>query len=771
VPKAVPTPAPAPPPDGGADWIGRLAGAFALLGVSAAAGLLLAPAGAHRLPDPDALDTPAPYTIKADRDYDIVDVEATARRRAQAAAAQSPVYDLDGGAPDEAGARVHAAFEIMREAEAAAQASAEAGQQAGLQRAWAARRDAFVSSLQVIVSSEDLAALGTARFGEGTERALAALAHAGLDGMVVEDPQLLPAERHRGLVVRVFRDGALQGERPLVDLAAVRSVGQARDEVGRQAAAYLAREPARLRAALVRVAAAMIRPTLVHNQGETDRRRSDAAAAVKPVVVAVKRGEKIVGDGERIERRHLVVIESMRALRRGWTIAWVRVGGGLLVGLLSLFLWAFARRNLPSFRPARRDAVLLGALLAGTLALGFASFAAADALEARFSAFPAPSLHYLVPIAAGAMIVAEVVGAQVALLFAVAAGLTAGLLADASAAYTLFATVTSVVGASSFPGERDRGSPFRAAAAVGLSGAALAMALALADGGSGQEVAVSGLTALAGGTLVLPVVVLGVLPIVGAVFGHVTGGRLLELASLNHPALKELILQAPGTYHHAILMGSMTESAAREIGANPLLAKVCAYYHDIGKIRNPLYFGENARTENRHEGLAPSMSALIVKRHVTDGLELARQWKLPREVSDAIAQHHGTRLVGWFWAQAHGGTGDGPARPAVDESLFRYPGPRPTSREVALVMLADACEASTREMDRGDEVALGSMVRRRIHEAFEEGQLDGCDLTLRDLGTIADAMTRTLLRLQPARRPPPLAPGDASPPVKLVSEP
>jgi putative nucleotidyltransferase with HDIG domain len=344
--------------------------------------------------------------------------------------------------------------------------------------------------------------------------------------------------------------------------------------------------------------------------------------------------------------------------------------------------------------------------------------------------------------------------------------------ADASAVFTLHATVTSVVAASFWPGGRGRATPFRAAAAVGLVGAALAVTIGLADGKATPEVAISGLAALAGGAALLPVAVLSVLPLVEAVFGYVTDGKLFELANLNHPALKELVLRAPGTYHHSILMGSLAEQAARSIGANPLLAKVFAYYHDIGKIRNPLYFSENQRGESRHEGLAPSMSALIVKRHVTDGVELARQWKLPREVADAIAQHHGTRLVGSFWAQAHAGAGEGVARPALDESFFRYPGPKPASAEAALVLLADACEASARELGRGDEGALAALVHRRIQEAFEEGQLDGCDLTLRDLGIIADAMTRALLVLQPARpAPPPRAEGEAQPPVKLVSEP
>jgi len=165
-------------------------------------------------------------------------------------------------------------------------------------------------------------------------------------------------------------------------------------------------------------------------------------------------------------------------------------------------------------------------------------------------------------------------------------------------------------------------------------GAALAIATGLFAGKGAGDVALAALAALAGGGLLLPVAVVGVLPIVEAGFGYVTDLKLLELANLNHPALKELIVQAPGTYHHSILMGSLVESAAEAIGANPLLARVCAYYHDLGKIRNPLYFAENQRGgENRHDQLAPSMSALIVKRHVTDGLELARHWRLPRVVS------------------------------------------------------------------------------------------------------------------------------------------
>jgi putative nucleotidyltransferase with HDIG domain len=633
-----------------------------------------------------------------------------------------------------------------------------------------------VARLQVLVRDEDLAALGQARFSEAVEQALVSLARRGLDGMVVEDLALVAAERERGFVVRTLRDGAPPGERVVTDLALVRDVATAAGEVERAAAVRLERDPASLRAAVARLAVAMVRPTLVHDQVETARRREEAAARVKPVVVPVKRGEKIIGDGERIEKRHLVVFDGMRAQRRGEVLAHVRLGAAALVALMVTLLWGVARRILPRFRPARRDALLLAVLLSGTFGLGAVGIAVADALQERFPALSPPVLQYLVPFAAGAMIVRQVLAADAAALFALAAGLAAGLLAGQSMPFAVYATFTSIAAAGLVGGKRDRGGIFRAGLGVGGVGVALAVASGLFAGRPPDDVALAALAALVGGALLLPVVVVGVLPIVEAAFGYVTDVKLIELANLNHPALKELIVQAPGTYHHSILMGSLVESAAEAIGANPLLARVQAYYHDLGKIRNPLYFAENQRSgENRHDTLAPSMSALIVKRHVTDGLELARHWRIPRPVADAIPQHHGTRLVGYFWAKAQRAAAEGGGRATPpDEPLFRYPGPRPQTREAALVMIADACEASSRALDTPTGEALRELVSKRINEIFGEGQLDDCELTLRDLGAIAAAMVRALEAIYHTRPEYPGArEGEAARPlpVQLVAKP
>jgi putative nucleotidyltransferase with HDIG domain len=233
------------------------------------------------------------------------------------------------------------------------------------------------------------------------------------------------------------------------------------------------------------------------------------------------------------------------------------------------------------------------------------------------------------------------------------------------------------------------------------------------------------------------------------------------LANLNHPALKELIVQAPGTYHHSIIMGSLVESAAEAIGANPLLARSCAYYHDIGKGRNPLYFGENQKGENRHDQLAPAMSAVIIKRHVTEGLEMARHYRLPRLVADAIPQHHGTRLVGYFFHKALKEQEGKESPQPIDETIYRYPGPKPQFREAALVMIADAVEASSRSLQDQSTPRLQALVQKLINTIFSEGQLDDCDLTLRDLNLIAQSFVRTLEGIYHAR--PAYPPGAVQP--------
>jgi hypothetical protein len=762
-----------------------------LAAVAAGAAFLLVPGAAQRMPRDVALGARADRTIRAARDYDVPDEEATRQRREEAAAAERRVYDHDDGAIEEAAARIRGAFQLMRGAEEQPAARpTRRGDPGVARRALAGQRDAFVALLQTLVRDEDLDALAQARFSEEAQEWLVGLARVGLAGPVVQDQQLLAAERGRGLVVREVHEGQVRSERVVTEIEGIRDLARARADVERAGSELPRDAPQRLRAALVRIAASMTAPTLALDQAETRRRQRDAAGRVKPVVMQLKRGEKIIGDGEPIEAHHLLAFRAIRA-QDGRLDRWsMRAGAGALVGLLVVLLWRHARRSIPGFRPAAKDEAVLAGLLLAALGLAALGVRAADLLHEMVPAVPPESLAFLVPFAVPAMLVGAIFPAGLALLFAVAAGAAAGLVVGQPALFGIFATLTSVAAAALAPGVRRRRELFRAGLAVGLLGAALVVASGLFAGrladaaAAAPRLAEVALLAFAGGTLLLPLAMLALLPVAASLLGYVTQLRLVELASLNHPALKELIVQAPGTYHHSIVMGSLVEEAARAVGADPLLSRVCAYYHDVGKIRNPLFFAENQRAENRHETLPPSRSALLVKQHVADGVVLGRQWKLPRPVVDAIAQHHGTRLVSFFWAKARMAAesqegrppeGPRPPEPAEEsESHFRYPGPKPQSREAALVMIADACEGSSRAVTDPSPERIAMLVQRRIGEILDEGQLDECDLTVRDLNAVAEAMTRALAAFYRARpEPGTRAPEDRDrpPPVHLVVRP
>jgi putative nucleotidyltransferase with HDIG domain len=245
------------------------------------------------------------------------------------------------------------------------------------------------------------------------------------------------------------------------------------------------------------------------------------------------------------------------------------------------------------------------------------------------------------------------------------------------------------------------------------------------------------------GGVIASVLVLGIAPIIETLFGYTTDIKLLELANMDHPILKDLILQAPGTYHHSIIVGSLVEAAAKSIAANPLLARVSAYYHDIGKLKKPLYFIENAGGgENRHEHLAPTMSSLILISHVKDGVEMARENRLGERIGHIILQHHGTSLISYFYQKAK--EKENPEMESINENDFRYPGPKPQTKEAGIVMLADSVEAASRALADPTPSRIKSLVQRVTNSIFLDGQMEECELTLKDLQKIQESFNRIL---------------------------
>jgi hypothetical protein len=309
-----------------------------------------------------------------------------------------------------------------------------------------------------------------------------------------------------------------------------------------------------------------------------------------------------------------------------------------------------------------------------------------------------------------------------------------------------------------------------------LAAALVAAAGLLAGRPLGVEVALQAGAAFIGTALVSPLLAAATAPVFEAGFGYASEGALARLVNLNHPVLKELIIKAPGTYHHSLLVGALAESAAKRIDAHPLLARIGGYFHDLGKANAALLFAENQKADNRLERLSPSDAAAALRAHVADGLQRANEARLPKVVRDVIAQHHGTRLAGAFLQRAREAA-EREGRPPPDEARFRYPGPRPRSRESALVMLADAIEAGARAVADPTPERLQALVPRIVDAIVLEGQLDECDLTLAELRLAVDAFQETIVELvglsrvealQAAPRPPGATATTPEPPLRAV---
>src|SRR6266571_1957625 len=452
----------------------------------------------------------------------------------------------------------------------------------------------------------------------------------------------------------------------------------------------------------------------------TSLARQDARNGVTPVQVQVTAGEAVVRTDEVVTT---LEVEKLRALG---LLLWA----GLIAGVLALFLERYATE---AWLEDRKMILVILSLVALT--------AAGRALV------PGHTIAvYFAPFAAIAMMLTVLVGGRAALATQIAGALHVGIMSSQVelVAYVLVPALLGMAAVRRATTAREFavGAVAVAAGAVGVilsfvlvNRAADALGIAQLLAGALVSGLGSGLLAFAG------------MAILGHVFGISTVFELRELGDPNHPLLRQLLLRTPGTYHHSLLVGNLAERAAEVIGADPLVARVGAYYHDIGKMRNPTAFIENQTGQNPHDELDPLVSAGIVAAHIKDGLALADRYRLPARIREMIPGHHGTSVVKYFFqiAQQRG--------QSPDERSFRYPGPRPHSKEAGIVMLADGTEASVRSLSEKTPETIRAMVDRMIDERVADGQLDECDLTFRDVERIKDAFCELLLGVYHERIP------------------
>ncbi len=488
----------------------------------------------------------------------------------------------------------------------------------------------------------------------------------------------------------------------------------------------------RIKQAAVALIEKCVKPNLEPDEKVTVAEREKVVFAVRPVYKQweVKKNELVIGKGERVNSRHITQLSQLRNFLREGKSKVFFLGTLLLFFILGFlgFIYMKSTVRLNFLSKPRELAIILSSMLFMILLVDF------------IMRLPQPS--YFIPMAGMGMMIMLLIDFNSAFLCVSLMCFLVAILTGGKVEVALVLMTGSMVGMYAARGARRRVNILWAGLFAGLAKFVAIVAAGLINGIAMNVYVRDGAWGISSG-IMSGVIVMVFLPVYEHIFKVPTNISLLEMSDLNHPLLKRMALEAPGTYHHSIMVGNLAEAACDSIGANSLLTRVGAYYHDIGKLPKPQYYSENEMGESsKHGGLTPSMSALIIAKHVKQGIELAKQYKLNPTIIEFIRQHHGNSLIAYFYQKAIEKAKDGDV---LDEENFRYPGPKPQTKEVAIVLLADAVEASSRSLTEPTPSSISNLVKKVVNNKFIDGQLEECDLTLKDMHKIADAFVRVIM--------------------------
>jgi hypothetical protein len=668
--------------------------------------------------------------IKSSQDLLVEDAKSTQEKRLEAERSVLPVYDYDMGALRDADSRLRSTFENL----AALLQKPEKGTDphALLRKEWEA-------AFRFLPTPKEWQRLERDRFPSSVSEATLILITPLLKKGVINDKDLLEQEIEKGLMLRNIQTGE---ERRILSPLPFLDIKEAKARLRTQSplSPSLGKEWSPL---ILKMGESLLRPNITFNRSETEDRKRKAREKVSPVYFQVKRGEAILRAGERVQESHLFRLQALKKAQERSHLFSVLIGLGLLTFLLLASLYEFSIKNIRKIILSQKDLLFFSTTLVGIIALLKLYQLITDILGGEFFSIPSSSYLYLFPIASGAMLVRIVLNSEVAIVFSILASYFSASLMGNQLFVFIFTFVGSIVGAHEVARCEQRSIVLKAGATVGAINGLMIFAYHLLSGTPLKMMLFSDLIMGFFGGALSSVFVLGLTPVIESLFGYTTDIKLLELANMDNPLLKDLVLQAPGTYHHSVMVGSLAEAGAKSVSANPLLTRVSAYYHDIGKLKKPLYFIENSGgIENKHDHLTPRMSSLILVSHVKDGVELARENHLGERLENIIQQHHGTNLISYFYQKAK--EKENPEMESLNEDDFHYPGPKPQTKEAGIVMLADAVEAASRALSEPTPSRIKSLVQRIINNIFLDGQLEECELTLKDLHKIEESFTRIL---------------------------
>ncbi|HON59237.1 MAG TPA: HDIG domain-containing protein [Smithella sp.] len=678
----------------------------------------------------------APKNVKADHAFLVEDKQAVERKKIEDAENVKPVYDYDSDVSRNIKVKLTKAF-----SSAAARLTNQDGTESSLKELQTTKK-MLEASLGIYLSSEEFYIFSENRFSDDLMEKLALALDSFYENRFVTSDTFGKTEKEKGIVIRNLKT---QIKEELTGTASLVNINEIDEPLQKTVNMVFSDQPDAIKEAAFSLTRKMIEPNLIFNKVETQKSKLAVIDENNPSFFRVQKNEMIVREGEKIGYLELAKLNAfLQSSRENKFARYATLLGFFLTTLflsVALYLWRTRNWSKTTTR-SNLDLLVFGIIALMQIILIKAGIFIAQAVNRSFPAIPTDACYYAIPFAFGAMTIAILINRNVALIISALTSFLIGFIFDEKITFPLFSFMGSVAASYQIVRIRQRSVFLKIGLFLGLINMVAIFCLNLATGNLFNDLPPQLVMGFGGGILT-GIIVAGVTPVFESLFGFITDIKLLELANLNQPLFQKMIIEAPGTYHHSIIVSSLVEAAAEAIGANALLAKVSAYYHDIGKLNKPLYFIENqTSSENKHDKLSPKMSSLIIISHVKDGCEIAAKAKLGRPIINIIRQHHGTSLVSYFYDKAKKDKDE--SIRSLPETDFRYPGPKPQTKEAGLVMLGDVVEASSRTLTHPTPARIRSLVRERIEAIYMDGQLDECELTLSNLNTIAEAFIKIL---------------------------
>ena len=556
--------------------------------------------------------------IKALQDFLVEDTVSTAEKRSQKEEKSPSVYDFDADASEEVKIRIGSIFKHLRTA------SEDPAEKLSFDK----QKATFEENLEIEISDKNFKSFSINGFGSNVVDFLTGLLAVPLSGKIVADRAVLQSDRTKGIVIRNVQT---QEESFVIDLSSIRDMEEVRKEVGENANKELKKLSRSLRSAIVETAQQLIRPTLTFNKNESEARKLKARNETNPVYFKLKNGEMIVREGDRVTEEIFLKLQALNQMKQETNPLISTIGIFLLVLIIVSLFYNFFPGSIRKFNLKGKDYLLLSLVLVGMVMIINATTFLSGAIGKAFPIVPSNACLYSAPFALGAILIAIVLNVELAAMFSVVLAIMSGILLDNQLRFFVYPFIASIVAAQQVVLCKERSTLIRAGLITGLVNVLLILCFAIIEQNLFNFEALFNLGFGFLGGLLTGVIATGFVPLIEITFDYTTNIKLLEVADLNQPLLKELSIKAPGTYQHSIMVGNLVDAAADAVGANSLLARVSAYYHDIGKVKKATYFVENQiKGENRHEKLSPSMSSLILLAHVKDGVELAKEKRLGR---------------------------------------------------------------------------------------------------------------------------------------------